>query len=241
MENASDLLDELRSTLDRAAALVDKIPQSAPEDNSLSDSAAAETERLRRALAAADDDARELSNQLVSSEQQRGRLMSLYVAIYQLHSTLDPEDVQATIAEIAIDLLGAQGFVLILSQGEGEDGEIALSQGVTEEFEEIFGSTRYRGGDPMVDKTLEDGVLRLSPSEGSLAVAAVPLAVQGGTVGSLVLLKLLDHKPNLEPGDREILDLLAAHAASALFAARVYSATDRKLRTLESLVKLVRG
>ena len=37
------------------------------------------------------------------------------------------------------------------------------------------------------------------------------------------------------------LDLLAAHAASALFAARVYSNTDRKLRTLESLVQLVRS
>ena len=240
MDNASDLLDELRSTLDRAAELAAEIPRSTP-DSSAFEASAEETDRLRRELEAAAEDSQELSSQLVESEQQRGRLMSLYVAIYQLHSTLDPEDVQATIAEIAIDLLGAQGFVLVLSQGEGEDGEIALSQGVDEIFESIFGGTRYRGGDPMVDATLEDGVLRLSPFEGSNAVAAVPLTVQGATVGSLVLLKLLDHKPDLEPGDREILDLLAAHAASALFAARVYSATDRKLRTLESLVKLVRG
>lgn len=240
MDNASDLLDELRSTLDRAAELVAELPRAAPAAPS-SDVSKDEADRLRRDLDAAAEDTRELSNQLVESEQQRGRLMSLYVAIYQLHSTLDPEDVQATIAEIAIDLLGAQGFALILSQGEGEDGEIALSQGVDEGFETTFGGNRYRGGDPMVDATLEDGVLRLSPFEGSNAVAAVPLTVQGATVGSLVLLRLLDHKPDLEPGDREILDLLAAHAASALFAARVYSATDRKLRTLESLVKLVRG
>jgi hypothetical protein len=55
-----------------------------------------------------------------------------------------------------------------------------------------------------------------------------------------VILKLLDHKPQLRADDREILDLLAAHAASALFAARVYSATDRKLKTLENLVNLLR-
>ncbi len=68
----------------------------------------------------------------------------------------------------------------------------------------------------------------------------VPLTVQGAVVGALVLLKLLDHKPALTPEDKDLLDLLAAHAASALLAARVYSTTDRRLKTLESLVKLVR-
>jgi hypothetical protein len=37
-----------------------------------------------------------------------------------------------------------------------------------------------------------------------------------------------------------LLDLLGAHAASALFASRVYSRAARKLRTLEGLIKLVR-
>jgi len=55
-----------------------------------------------------------------------------------------------------------------------------------------------------------------------------------------VILKLFDHKTMLKPEDRDLLDLIAAHAASALFAARVYSVTDRKLKTLESLVALVR-
>ncbi len=68
----------------------------------------------------------------------------------------------------------------------------------------------------------------------------MPLTVQGAIVGALVVLKLFDHKPSFTAGDKDLLDLLAAHAASALFAARVYSATDRKLKTLESLVKLVR-
>ena len=57
----------------------------------------------------------------------------------------------------------------------------------------------------------------------------------------MVILRLLDHKATLLSEDRDMLDLLAAHAASALFAARVYSKTDRKLRTLQSLVNLIRG
>ena len=92
----------------------------------------------------------------------------------------------------------------------------------------------------MIDATLRDGLMRLSAMDGSDAVAAVPLTVQGTQVGVLVLLKLLDHKPALGSGDHELLDLLAAHAASAVLAARAFAATDRKLRTLEGLVKLVR-
>ena len=89
-------------------------------------------------------------------------------------------------------------------------------------------------------KTLEDGVLRMESAEDSSALAVVPLGVQGEIVGAVVVLKLFDHKGSFTPEDRDLLDLLAAHAASALLAARMYSATDRKLKTLENLVKLVR-
>ncbi|HEY2738962.1 MAG TPA: GAF domain-containing protein, partial [Thermoanaerobaculia bacterium] len=91
------------------------------------------------------------------------------------------------------------------------------------------------------DVTLKDGVLRLGPTPESQALAAVPLRVQNEIVGALVLLKLLDHKPILRAEDRDLLDLLSAHAASALFAARLFATKERKLRTLESLVKLARG
>jgi GAF domain-containing protein len=84
-------------------------------------------------------------------------------------------------------------------------------------------------------------VLRLGPGPDSQALAAVPLRVQNEIVGALVVLKLLDHKPILRAEDRDLLDLLSAHAASALFAARLFAAKDRKLRTFESLVRLARG
>ena len=109
------------------------------------------------------------------------------------------------------------------------------------EIDGLYGGEVYAGGDPVVDATLADGVLRLGPTADSKALAAVPLRVQNEVVGALVLLKLLDHKPILRAEDRDLLDLLSAHAASALFAARLFATKDRKLRTLESLVKLARG
>src|SRR5207253_1377417 len=174
------------------------------------------------------------------NEEQTGRLMNLYVATYQLHATLDPGEVQSTIAEIATNLLGAQRFALLFWKGDGSQCEIALGQGLEEDASGFYGGGIYAGGDPAVDATLSDGVLRIGPIDGSEAVAVVPLTVQGAVVGALVVLKLFEHKAMLRAEDRELLDLFAAHAASALFAARVYHQTDRKLNTLESLIQLVK-
>ena len=234
-------LDELRATLDRAAELAKQLearpqsPQGTP----------AEINDLEERLKDVESDRRELSGKLAEYEQQVGRLMNLYVATYQLHATLDPAEVQATIAEIAINLLGAERFVLLFWKAEDAEKdagecEIALSQGMDRDPSGLYQEGIYAGGDPAVDATLADGVLRIGPIQGSDALACVPLMVQGATVGALVILKLFAHKTALKPEDRDLLDLIAAHAASALFAARVYSTTDRKLKTLESLVKLVR-
>jgi GAF domain-containing protein len=227
-------LDELRTTLDRAAELAKQI-ESQPRPNAPSTAA-----DLQSRLADAESDRLELSARLADYEHQVGRLMNLYVATYQLHATLDPAEVQSTIAEIAINLLGAERFVLLFWKENATQCEIALSQGLEADKSGMYTGGVYAGGDAMVDATLSDGVLRIGPIAGSDAVAAVPLTVQGTTVGALVLLRLFPHKAALKPEDRDLLDLIAAHAASALFAARVYSATDRKLKTLESLVKLVR-
>ncbi len=227
-------LDELRQTLDRAAELARQIEnQPKPKDPG-------DVKDLQARLADVEHDRKELSTRLADYEHQVGRLMNLYVATYQLHATLDPGEVQSTIAEIAVNLLGAERFVLLFWKEDGGECEIALSQGLEQDTTGFYVNGLYGGGDPAVDATLSDGVLRIGPIEGSQALACVPLMVQGTTVGALVILKLFDHKEALRVEDRDLLDLIAAHAASALFAARVYSTTDRKLKTLESLVKLVR-
>ena len=238
-----NLAAELRSTLDRAteqARVIELALREAAEHGG-DLAAAAKITELERRLATAESDVKELASRLVDSEHQGGRLMNLYVATYQLHATLDPAEVQATIAEIAINLLGADQFVLLLRRDEGEGYEIALLEGMHDGVLPLYDGETYKGGDPMVDSTIKDGVLRLGPTPESQALAAVPLRVQNDIVGALVVLKLLDHKPILRAEDRDLLDLLSAHAASAMFAARLFATKDRKLRTLESLVKLARG
>jgi hypothetical protein len=243
---AHQLAEVLQSRASRLATLHPEEAAAAGDAGAAAPSGDAQrVAQLENKLANAQADQEELTSQLVEAENLAGKLMSLYVATFQLHVSLDPVEVQNAIAEIAKDLLGASSFALLIKDDQEGGCEIALAQGVSEESR--FHGSHYRGGDPVVDATLADGVLRMEPENRaagertSEALAAVPLRVEDVTVGALVIREVLAHKSTPLSADRDILDLLAAHAASALFAARVYSKTDRKLRTLQSLVNLIRS
>jgi len=238
------LVAQLRSTLDRATELVHVLAESLTVLSQAEEEAGgaeARVEELENRLKGAESDVRELASRLVDSEHQAGRLMNLYVATYQLHSSLLPEEVQRTIAEIAINLLGARSFALLLRrEEEGPVSDVALAEGLAE-GDDLYAGRTYEGGEPRVDAALVDGILGLGDEDEAFGpVAAVPLRVQERVVGALVVLRLFDHKPILRPEDRDLLDLLSAHAASALFAARLYAAKERKLQSLQSLVDLAR-
>lgn len=230
---------ELRQNQSRLSALLEVIETrvSATPERTESDA----IQRLERRMEALENENQDLTEQMVALENRAGQMMHLFVATYQLYAAQDSEEVQATIAEIAVDLLGAERFVLLWRESEDEKCRLALRRGFEDQATAgHFAGDFYAGGVPLVDKTLEDGVIRLGESD-SDTLAAVPMRVQNVIVGVLVLLKLFDHKPALSSDDREILDLLAAHAASALFAADAYALAARKLHSLESLVKILQG
>ena len=168
--------------------------------------------------------------------------MRLYVATYQLHATLNPPEVLDAISEIVLGLVGADRFALLLSDPARGRTAVVLSHGLEQETADRsftrYAGRHYPGGDALVDATLKDGRLRTGAEGGPVAV--VPLNVNGRTVGALVLLRLLGHRRELGAEDRETLDLLAAHAAAALFAAQSYANADRKLRTLAGILEPAR-
>jgi hypothetical protein len=49
------------------------------------------------------------------------------------------------------------------------------------------------------------------------------MKLDGRLTGLIVLFRMLAQKARVEPLDRELLDLLATHAASALYATRAYA------------------
>ena len=110
----------------------------------------------------------------------------------ELHAYLDPRQVHSAIAEIAVNLLGAERFVLLLRDEGSSPCQVALSEAVSADETPQFAGPTYAGGDPLVDAALVDGALRLGPLPGSHVVVAVPLKIQDEVVGALVVLKLFD-------------------------------------------------
>ncbi|MBI4952154.1 MAG: GAF domain-containing protein [Myxococcales bacterium] len=182
--------------------------------------------------------ARQAAAELEAAQEQTARLTCLYVATLELHSTLDPVAVRTVIASILENLLGAQGYSVLLWNPEARSLEVVHSRGLPATDRLVRGS--YHGGDPVLDAALADGSLHMGPSEGSTLHAVVPLRVVDATVGLLVIATLLGHKARLDERDRDMLELLASHAASGLYLAELHASRGRKLRTLEDLVKLAR-
>jgi nitrate/nitrite-specific signal transduction histidine kinase len=179
--------------------------------------------------------AEEMERLLVQTERQAAQLANLYVATYQLHASLDPEEIHSAITDIAINLLGAQRFRVLL---RSESGRMIVALAGDPQKKGNTGTVEYAGGDELVDACLGDRVLRFGSTPDALVV--VPLSSHGELVGVLAIDALFPQKANISPDDRELLDLVGAHAASALLAARAFQAARRKVDTFEGLLGLLR-
>jgi hypothetical protein len=234
---AENPLDELAALLARGSALIEQVKVVTPEGLEKLEAA---NRRLANELEATRKEVDTLGKTMAKLERRSTQLTNLYVATFQLYAGRDPEQVYDTIAEITSDILGAEQFVLLIRDGDDRHYRIVLRRGLGAHSGGIFGRDVYVGGDPATDAALERGTRWVSSQPGGV-VAVVPLQVDNTMLGLLVVLKLLDHKPRLDSGDGEILDLLGAHAASALLSSTNLSNTSRKLRTMTSLVRLVIG
>lgn len=180
-------------------------------------------------------------NRYVEVQAQNDNLLNLYVSSYQLHSTLDPKEVLNVIEEIVLNLIGAENyFVCMLDErkkhpvimvGEGPDGPI---RGLAiEEMDEILAGVLQEG----------EAYFR-SENEGDVDspyMACTPLKVKNEVVGAISITKLMNQKKNgLTTIDHELLSLLADHAATALVSANLYKRTERKLKTVEGFIEMLK-
>ena len=72
-------------------------------------------------------------------------------------------------------------------------------------------------------KALESGETRVGDAVQGEMIACVPLALDGEVSGAIVIRRPLAHKHTLEQLDFELFDLLARHAATALYCTSVRS------------------
>ena len=173
---------------------------------------------LAERMASVEAQSREFAERYVEVEQQNSNLANLYVASYQLHGTLDRERVIASIKEIIINLVGSEE--LAVWERDGEDSlRLAGWFGIDpDEWSSISGDDGVIGG------SIRDGE-RYIASQSALVprgrerhlTACIPLQLDDRVVGAIAIFRLLPQKDGLAPVDLELFDLLASHAASALY------------------------
>jgi GAF domain-containing protein len=223
----SETLQKASKLLEEARALVVSASKDAANRN-------AEFARRTSALEA---NMREVEEVLVRTEHQAARLANLYVATYQLHESLETTSVRAAVADIAVNLLGAESFTIWIRNEMGQLLRTPESSALNTASEQ---PAEYVGGDALLDAALDHLSPQFGPLEESGCLAAVPFVVRGEVVGVLTIERFLSHKQAITPDDFELLDLMAAHAASALLAARAFALAQRKLQTFEGLLGFLR-
>ena len=79
---------------------------------------------------------KDFANRYIEIEEQNNNLANLYVASYQLHSTLDFQEVLHIVMEIVINLIGAEIFsIMLLDEKTSELAAVATEgAGVPERF-----------------------------------------------------------------------------------------------------------
>ena len=168
--------------------------------------------------------------------QENENLANLYVASYRLHSTLDPSEVTEIICEIMVDLVGADEFgLLMMDERNNELTPIRVEGQVKDYPAHILVGEGVMGQAVREGRALYQDDPALEPP-----LAVIPLQIKGHSVGALVIMRMLHGKRQFSAIAKELLGLLAGHAATALMSSRLYSAVDRKLKTIEGFMELIK-
>jgi putative methionine-R-sulfoxide reductase with GAF domain len=188
-----------------------------------------------------EEENKEFADRYIEIEEQNNNLANLYVASYQLHSTLDYKEVVRIVQEIVINLIGAEVFHLFMVSEKTGQLELETSEGQTP------GRSVIPLGDGIIGKCAQNGenyfadsVARREPSPYEEPLAVIPLKIKESVIGVISINKLLFQKTAFTTMDYELFTLLAGHAATAVFSARLYSASTRKLSTLQGFLDMIK-
>jgi nitrate/nitrite-specific signal transduction histidine kinase len=187
-----------------------------------------------------EEENKEFADRYVEIEEQNNNLANLYVASYQLHSTLDFKEVVRIVQEIVINLVGAEAFHLFLvsektgrlerEASEGQEAPESLGAG-----EGIIGTAAQTGLSYFAEEVVHE-----EPTAFDQPIAVIPLKIKDSVIGVVSINKLLVQKKAFTSMDHELFTLLAGHAATAIFSAKLYSTSERKLSTLKGFLDMLK-
>jgi len=179
-------------------------------------------ERLKGDLAVIEKENRHFSEGYVEVERRNSNLAQLYGASYRLHGTLDRRDVLTVIREIIANLVGSEQIAIFAVTPDGTALTLEDAVGVEVPFPDIPLGAGCIGRCAREGEICVPGRDDRLPHEADLS-ACIPLMLDGEATGAIAIFRLLPQKPGIEDLDREIFELLATHAATALYCATLHA------------------
>jgi len=188
-----------------------------------------------------EEENKEFADRYIEIEEQNNNLANLYVASYQLHSTLDYKEVIRIVQEIIINLIGAEAFHIFVVSDKGNTLDLESSEGQVAPVNQVaIGQGRIGVSAQTGENYFADKVSHTEPTPFDEPIACIPLKIKDSVIGVIAMNKLLVQKTAFTTMDYELFTLLAGHAATAIFSAKLYSASARKLHTLQGFLDMLK-
>jgi hypothetical protein len=187
----------------------------------------------------------EITNRFAEIEAELESFANLYVASFQLHSSLRVRSVVRNVKELLEQLVGVRSMgIYFVDEAERRLLPIASGGVDLSTLPSIALEEGRRGGgaglDPvvaLVERTYLTGVPHIAEGEmlASSPQACIPLQFEDRFVGAIVVYSLLEQKKRFITVDRELFKLVGAHAGGALVAAHYWSLAGGSLPTAQAL------
>jgi len=200
------------------------------------------TQELQQRLGSAEREVQSWIDRFNESEKKNDTLANLYLASFQLHSTLDFDEVISTLKEILINLVGAESFSIMLTDDKRGDLVAIATEGLAESY-----PTRLSLDGGVVSEVVRNGESFFADSQRATEIdpnrpiACVPLMTKDEVIGALCVYRLLMQKESFSSVDYELFSVLARLAATAIISSRLYAQSEGTLSTIRSFINRIRG
>ncbi|MEJ2684494.1 MAG: GAF domain-containing protein [Candidatus Sulfobium sp.] len=201
-----------------------------------------ELNSLKERFRQVEEENKDFASKYIEVEEENNNLANLYVASYQLHSTLDFTEVLRIVLEIVINLIGAEKFAILLMDEKANELVPVSAEGMSvadapkvKIGEGTIGTVARSGESYFADNL--DGGGDINTHE---PIVCIPLKIKEHVIGVISIYKLLMQKEGFTNVDYELFNLLAGHAATAIFSSRMYTQSERKLTTIQSFLDLLK-
>jgi GAF domain-containing protein len=138
--------------------------------------------------------------------------------------------------ELLAQFVGASSYAIYLVDPSHDELVPIASEGVG-----LRSLSRVRRGDGMIGEAFESGYAQWTDEDATHGdvespAACVPLRLDDRPVGLIAVFSTFEHKPSFVELDFELFQLLGAHAAAAIAAARLFGEHGAQIGTVSTIV-----